>query len=90
MNPDLSLSMLADYMDINYHYLSKLFRSKMEKSFIEYLTDVRMNKALELLKKGENNVKQVAELVGYLDDKYFNRSFKKYFNITPGACLRKE
>lgn len=89
MKPDLSLSMLADYLGINYHYLSKLFRNKMEKSFIEYLTDVRMNKAMELLKNGDKSVKQIAELVGFLDDKYFNRSFKKYFNVTPGACLKK-
>ena len=44
---------------------------------------VRMEKACELLKMGKKSVAQVAEMVGYEDESYFGRVFKKHTGLTP-------
>ena len=64
-------------------YLSKLFKKKKDLSFIEYLTKVRIEKSIELLRTTDLSVSDVAERVGY-QMKNFIRVFKKQMGVTPG------
>ncbi len=89
MNPALSLDMLAEHMGIEYHYFSKIFKKKIGNSFSRYLTELRLEKAKNLLEEGEQTVKQVANAVGFLDDKYFRQLFKKYYKTTPMSFKKK-
>lgn len=64
-------------------YLSKIFKEKAGIGFQEYLTEVRMKKACELLDNIQFKSYDVAFYVGYDNPKNFSRAFKAYFGITP-------
>lgn len=89
MKPDLSLDMVAEHMGIEYHYFSKIFKKKLGNSFSRYLTELRLEKAKSLLEVGDQTVKQIANSVGFSDDKYFRQLFKKYYKTTPMSYKKK-
>lgn len=62
---DLSLDQCAQICGLSPQYLSKLFKKKKDLSFIEYLTKVRIEKSIELLRTTDLSVSDVAERVGY-------------------------
>ena len=64
-------------------YLSKIFKEKAGIGFQEYLTEVRMKKACELLDNIQFKSYDVAFYVGYDNPKNFSRAFKTYYGITP-------
>ena len=66
-------------------YLSSLFHRKQGMTFSDYLQQVRMTKACELLKNPEIRQYQIAALVGYDNPKNFTRAFKAYYQMTPQA-----
>ncbi|MDC7234581.1 MAG: helix-turn-helix transcriptional regulator [Spirochaetales bacterium] len=70
-------------------YLSKLFRQFTGKTFIEYLTNLRVSKACELLKTSDRKLFEIAELVGYSDSRYFSSLFKKHTGLTPSQYRNK-
>lgn len=79
----LSLGDLAAKLFINPNYLRQLFRQQMKESFVEYLTKIRMEKAAELLSDHSLKIQEIAERVGYEEQRYFSSCFKKYFQLTP-------
>mgnify|MGYP004581116997 FL=1 len=85
MNRDLSLQDLADYMGLNYYYLSRQFKNIVGDNFTTYLTAFRMEKAKEKLAQKDISIKQVAAEVGFSDSSSFIRAYKKYYHSTPGA-----
>lgn len=89
---DFGLNELADITHMNPAYLSILFKEEVGQSFVKYLTSVRMKKAKELLDQGYK-VREVSEMVGYNDYRYFCDIFKKLENMTPNeykGCTRKK
>lgn len=50
---------------------------------MEYLTELRMLEAQQLLSETDKSIAEIAEEVGYTDDKYFSRAFKKYSGLKP-------
>lgn len=79
---DISLDNCAEHIGINPYYLSKSFKQITGKNFIDYLTELRLEKAKELLRDTELKINDVAEQVGY-QHTYFNRIFKKTEGMTP-------
>jgi AraC-like DNA-binding protein len=79
---DISLDNCADHIGTNPFYLSKSFKLVTGKNFIDYLTELRIEKAKELLRDSEMKINDVAEQVGY-QHSYFNRIFKKQEGMTP-------
>lgn len=79
---DISLDSCADHSGTNPFFLSKSFKQVTGKNFIDYLTELRMEKAKELLRESEMKINDVAEQVGY-QHSYFNRIFKKLEGMTP-------
>lgn len=75
---DLSVKFL-----INQVYCCQLFKQVLGKTFSEYVTDLRIKRACELLKSTDMSIEEVATKVGYLDYYYFNKVFKKQCGITP-------
>ena len=65
-------------------YFSGLLKKEMGIGFSEYLIQLRMEKAKELLKGTNINIKDICSQVGYSDLKHFNTVFKKYTGIKPG------
>ncbi|MFS0725551.1 AraC family transcriptional regulator [Paenibacillus sp. 1P07SE] len=81
MSP-VSLESCADRVGVTSYTLSKLFKSVTGVNFIDYLTELRIAKAKELLRESEMQINLVAEAVGY-QQRYFNRIFKKHAGVTP-------
>ncbi|MBP1966636.1 helix-turn-helix domain-containing protein [Paenibacillus aceris] len=79
---DISLDNCADHTGTNPFFLSKTFKQVTGKNFIDYLTELRLEKAKELLRESEMKISDVADQVGY-QHSYFNRIFKKLEGMTP-------
>jgi two-component system response regulator YesN len=86
---DLSIQNLADLCCINANYASQLFRQETGCTFISYLTDLRIQRAIHLLSTTNMAVFLIASHVGYRDYFYFAKVFKKSTGSTPTA-YRKE
>lgn len=82
-NEDLSLNLVASEVNVSPNHLSAMFSQKTGYTFIRYLTDVRMNKAKELLKCSNMRSNEISEAVGYKDPHYFSHLFKKNQGCTP-------
>lgn len=80
---DISLDEVSRVVNISPYYFSKLFKEETKEGFIEYLTNIRINQAKELLSKNEFSMKEICSMVGYSDPNYFSRSFKKNVGVTP-------
>ena len=79
----ITLQELADYACLNEAYLSRIFKIETHKTLNNYLNELRISKAKQLLKKRDIKVKEVAQLVGIKDQLYFNRVFKKFCGENP-------
>ena len=82
-NKDISLDDVSRAVNISPYYFSKIFKEDTGENFIEYLTNIRMEKAKELLETTEYSMKEICSMVGYSDPNYFSRSFKKNVGVTP-------
>ena len=80
---DISLDDVAGYVEVSPYYLSRLFKEETGETFMEYLTSLRMKKAMELMKDPDNSIKDICAEVGYSDPNYFSRIFKKSEGVTP-------
>jgi two-component system response regulator YesN len=80
---DLNIRKVADSLKISESYLSRLFKMETGYTFVEYLTNYRIKKAIELLKEKSEKVYEIAEMVGYSDSRYFSALFRKYVGVTP-------
>ncbi|WP_199620735.1 helix-turn-helix domain-containing protein [Paenibacillus alkalitolerans] len=80
---DISLDQCADLTGTNPYTLSKLFKQTTGINFIDYVTELRINKAKELLRETDLKINDIAFEVGY-QQRYFNRIFKKQVGVTPG------
>jgi len=83
MDKDLSVEALSFALHVSAAYFSTVFKRETGKSFINYLTDYRMEKALRLLIEEEEKTYIIAESVGYSDPNYFSYAFKKKFGMSP-------
>jgi two-component system, response regulator YesN len=80
---DISLDNLAKYVSMSSFYLSRIFSKVEDVNIKEYIIKIRMEKAKSMLTEGNKSVKQVAFDVGYVDQNYFSKAFKKYTNVSP-------
>ena len=80
---DISLDDVSRKVNISPYYFSKIFKEEVGLSFIEYLTNIRIEKAKELLTESDMSMKEICGACGYTDPNYFSRSFKKNVGVTP-------
>lgn len=80
---EISLDSMAEKYYFNPSYFSTIFSNYFGKSFTNYLIEIRMKKAKELLLESGHKIKQIAAMTGYRDANYFIRAFKKYYGYTP-------
>lgn len=79
----ITLSDAAAYVYLSPSYLSRIFKEEMQTSFNLYLNELRVEKSKILLHSKELSMIEVAELVGFVDQSYFNKIFKKQTGMTP-------
>jgi two-component system, response regulator YesN len=80
---EIRLEEMAEMVNYSSHYFSKMFKLYKKKNFIDYVTSVRVAKAKELLSGSQLTIREVGSLVGYEDQNYFTRVFKRMENMTP-------
>ncbi|WP_143762603.1 MULTISPECIES: helix-turn-helix domain-containing protein [unclassified Cohnella] len=80
---DISLQEIAASIPMSESNFSRLFKKQTGVSFVEYLTQLRMEKAKELLLRPDEKVYEIALAVGYQDSRYFSQIFRKYTGDTP-------
>jgi two-component system, response regulator YesN len=80
---NITLESAAELVQISPFYLSKLFKQEKNENFIDYVTEIRIKKAKELLSDPMNSVKSVCFQIGYNDPNYFTRVFKKICGVAP-------
>jgi YesN/AraC family two-component response regulator len=85
---DISLEIIADRFFLSPAYFSRLFKQYTGTTFIEYLIELRMEKAKELLTLGKYKVYEVSQIVGYKSEKYFFSVFKRYTGCSPAEYFR--
>lgn len=82
-NEQVSLKMISAHVRISPSHLSKIFSQETSQTITEYLTQVRIGRAKELLKTTNNKTFEIAYQVGYNDPHYFSNIFKKTTGFTP-------
>ncbi|WFR55042.1 response regulator [Anaerocolumna sp. AGMB13025] len=86
----ISLNKVACAANVSANHFSALFSQEMKKTFIEYLTELRMDKAKQLLRCTDKRSGEIAMEVGYKDSHYFSFLFKKTQGITPSDYRSKK
>lgn len=86
----LNLNEVAQVTGMSPNYFSGLFSQEMEKTFVEYVTDKRMEQAKKLLWEGKLHSAEIAAAVGYKDAHYFSFVFKKTVGCSPREWKTKE
>lgn len=84
VNPDLSLNHLSERFQISGKYASYLFKEEFDMKFVDFLAELRVSKAKELLDHTSDSIQAIALEVGYANSITFGRVFKRVTGMTPG------
>lgn len=87
---NLSLSDVADAVHMNSSYFCQLFKKETSVTFLNYLTNYRIECAKELLSSSNFRIAEIGSMVGISDSKYFSKVFRKVTGTTPAAWREKK
>lgn len=79
----ISLELIADKVNLSVNYVSAVFRKETGVNFTDYLTAKRIEQAMDMLRKTDLPIKDIAERVGYTDVRYFSKLCKKTLGMKP-------
>lgn len=79
----LTVTDVAQHLFVSSSHLSRLFREELDCTINDYLTRVRVEQAVEIMKRPEFSVAQVSKAVGFQNQSYFSKVFRKYIGVTP-------
>lgn len=88
-NPDLCVKMVASKFDLSISNLSHRVKKATGRNVSDYITEIRMEYAHELLKDTDYNIQTIASMVGYTQASSFVSKFKKYYSVTPAEYRKK-
>jgi two-component system response regulator YesN len=80
---NISIVSAAEHFYLNPSYLSQLFKKKTDDTFLNYVTNTRLEKAKSLLQDTDLKVYEISSQVGYKDPKYFSKIFEKKIGVKP-------
>ncbi|WP_270345466.1 AraC family transcriptional regulator [Enterococcus thailandicus] len=86
---EITLEQLADTLYVSPTYLSKVFKESTGMSPINYLIQVRLKHAKELLSNEQLTIREISQAVGYQDAYHFSKLFKKYYGVSPSQLAKK-
>lgn len=82
-DPDFSIALMADSFHVSIAYMSYLFKKELNINFSDYLWELRLKKAQDLLLTTDMSIDEVSVAVGYLTPSSFRRKFKQETGLTP-------
>ena len=86
---DISVKKISEYLSVDHSYFSRKFTEKMHISPKQYIINKRIDYAKELLTNTNANICEVSNSVGYEDQFYFYKIFKKYTKLSPSEYRKK-
>ncbi|BBI35902.1 response regulator [Cohnella abietis] len=86
---DLTLLNIAERFFLSREYISRKFKQQFQENLSDYIERIRMDKAKLLLMNPQYRIVQIAELVGYKDEKYFSKVFKKLEGLSPNEYRKR-
>lgn len=86
---DINLQQVADCVNLSPNYLSNLFKKELRVNFTDYLRQLRIEKAKELLLGTYMKSYEISEKTGFTDNAYFSKVFKKYTGVSPNEFRKK-
>lgn len=87
-NENLTIEQLAHMAEVSPKYFVDLFKKTYGKSAMDYVTEVRVNSAKKLMVRSDARLRDIAHQVGYNDEFYFSRKFKKEVGMSPSAYMK--
>lgn len=87
-NEAITLERVSSYIGFSPTYFSSVFKKMTSQTFMEFLTEVRVNKAKMLLTDTELDIEEITGRIGYSDMKHFSKTFKKHTNLSPSEYRR--
>jgi len=82
-NSELSVDMMCNYLNVSATYFSTIFKRETGMNFVNYLTKVRLDKALHLLNTTDEKTYNISAIIGYPEPNYFSYVFKKQYGVSP-------
>ena len=82
-NPDFKISDVANHFNLTENEVADLLKEYCDKTFRQYLNQIRMEEAKRLLKESKQQISSIAFSVGYNNVQHFNRVFKEYTGVSP-------
>ena len=80
---DLNMAVVSNYISMNYSLFSYAFKQYTGTNFVNFLKDIRMEKAKELLEKTDLRIIEISQKIGYENEKHFMKIFKVSFGVSP-------
>ncbi|WP_343271477.1 AraC family transcriptional regulator [Lentibacillus songyuanensis] len=87
-NQDMTVHELARLTRLSCKYFAEVFKKRFGKTVMEYVTELRMQAAKRLMNQGSLKVREIAHEIGYRDEFYFSRKFKKETGMTPTNYMK--
>jgi two-component system, response regulator YesN len=88
LRENLTLEQVAKHVNLSTTYFSRLFSGEMQTTFVEYLSMIRVEQSKIYLANEEYSISDIALMLGFSDQSYFSKVFKKIEGITPGKYRR--
>ncbi|WP_258115579.1 helix-turn-helix transcriptional regulator [Levilactobacillus yiduensis] len=83
LNAELKASTVAENFDLNAHYLVRIFKEQTGQTIIQYINQLKLQQAAELLLQTNFPIKRIASAVFFSDEKRFMKAFKARYYLTP-------
>ncbi|MFZ5351423.1 MAG: response regulator transcription factor [Bacillota bacterium] len=80
---NITLDDAAKRVNLSYHYFGKIFKDEVGKNFVDYLTELRIEKSMRFLSNSKISIKEICHKIGYNDPNYYCKIFKKITGMTP-------
>lgn len=86
---NLSIKEISEHVYLSASYVCTYFKAQTGQTLNQYLTEYRMEKAMQLLGDARYQITEISSKVGYHDDNYFSKSFKKFTGLSPSKYREK-
>lgn len=86
----ISLTEVAAHLHLNSSYFSRMYKKETGEGFVEYVTRLKMEKAVELLDQSIKSAEQIAYELGFESKSYFLKTFKRFYGLSPKLYKNKD